>query len=144
MIRKITHSDIDRVIVLANQLWPRKQIAADKMRAVICMYIEDPAYFILGYEGEGTILGFITVSIRWALFYQGRVAIIEDLIVEKSHRGQGIGCELVRHAENTIMKEESVKGIELCSDLHREETFGFWEKCGYERLAYHFRKELER
>jgi PhnO protein len=144
MIREITHNDIDRVIVLASQLWPRKQIDADKMRAVIRMYIEDPAYFILGYEGEGTIRGFITVSIRWALFYQGKVAIIEDLIVDKSYRGQGLGYELVTQAEEVIMKDKLVTGIELCSDLHREETFVCWEKCGYERLGHQFRKELTR
>ena len=144
MIREIKHNDIDRVIALAKQLWPRKQNRADEMREAIRMYIEDSAYLILGYESEGLVLGFVTASIRWALFYQGKVAIIEDLIVDASHRNQGIGRALVRYIENIIMRDKLVTGIELCSDLYREETFDFWEKCGYEKLAYHFRKEIVR
>ena len=144
MIREITYNDIDRVITLAKQLWPRKQIDTGKMSAAIRTYIKDLAYLILGYEDKDALLGFITVSIRWALFYQGKVAIIEDLVVDESHRGQGIGFELVQCVENLIMEDKLATGIELSSDLDREETFVFWKKCGYERLGYHFRKELRR
>ncbi len=144
MIRPITMSDIDRVVVLAQQLWPNKKIATSEIGLAVNEYIEDPSYMIFGYEDKGLLIGFITVSIRYALFYEGKVATIEDLIVDQEHRGGGIGYGLVRYVEQLITKDSDVNGIELSSDLHREETFKFWEKCGFQRCAYQFRKTLKR
>jgi GNAT superfamily N-acetyltransferase len=104
-------------------------------------YVEDPRYWILGYEDEGTLLGAVTVSFRWTLFRGGEVAIIEDLVVDTGHRGEGIGAALVRFVEDKIVQETGVRAIEVHSDFHREEAHTFWESIGYCRLAFQFRKE---
>ncbi|MGB3904309.1 MAG: GNAT family N-acetyltransferase [Anaerolineae bacterium] len=95
-----------------------------------------------GYEAEGVLRGIITVSFRWALFHGGEVAIIEDLVVDESHRGKGIGQSLVRFAEDKIIEDRKAKAVEVNSDVHRVNTHGFWEKCGYSSLAFQFRKEV--
>jgi len=92
------------------------------MRKVIEEYVKESSYQICGYEGDGILLGIVTVSIRWALFCEGKVAIIEHRIAEDSE----------------------VKGIELSSDYRRKATHGFWEGCGYSKLAFQFRKENNR
>lgn len=142
MIRQVTSADSSRVVGLLEQLWPERRIEYERARKVIEKYIEEPSYRIYGYEEEGTLVGIITVSFRWALFYEGRVAIIEDLIVDKGHRERGIGKKLVRFIEYRITEASEVKAIELNSDFRRKDALEFWEKCGYSKVAFQLRKEV--
>lgn len=142
MIRQVTHGDFDRVVALLQQLWPEKRIEYGKLREVLEKYIKESDYRIYAYEEKRIIVGIITVSLRWALFYEGKAAIIEDLIVDKAHRGKGIGRGLVRFVEDRLAVGGEVKGVELSSDLHRKVTHEFWEKCGYSKLAFQYRKEV--
>jgi GNAT superfamily N-acetyltransferase len=142
MIRQITDKDFSRVAELLHQLWPEKQIEYEEMRKVIRKYIKESSYEIYGYEEKGVLLGIITMSFRWALFYEGKVATVEELIVDHAHLRKGIGRKLVKFTEDVIVKNKRVRGIELSSDLRRKETHKFWEKCGYPKLAYQFRRKL--
>lgn len=142
MIRQVTDRDFSRVAELLHQLWPEKRIEYEEMRRVVRRYIKESNYHIYGYEGKGILLGIITISFRWAIFYEGKVATIEELVVDKNHQGKGIGRKLVKFAEDSIIKKGKAKGIELSSDLRRKETHRFWEKLGYPKLAFEFRKRL--
>jgi GNAT superfamily N-acetyltransferase len=142
MIRKITEKDFTQVAELLHQLWPEKQLKYDELRRVLKKYIKESNYEIYGYEEKGVLVGLVTVSFRWAIFYEGRVATIEELVVNQAHQDKGIGKKLVRFIEDVIVKDKKTKGIELSSDLRRKSTHEFWEKCGYPKLAYQFRKEL--
>ncbi|UCD95201.1 MAG: GNAT family N-acetyltransferase [Candidatus Zixiibacteriota bacterium] len=108
---------------------------------VLKKYTSDPDYMIWGYEEDDRIVGFITVSLRQALLYEGKVAIIEDLVVEESHHSGGVCRKLDRFVED-IVESMGVKGIEANSDFQRSEAHDFWEKCGYSKLAYQFRKGI--
>ena len=141
MIREVTREDTGRVTELLRQLWPDKQIDDAGVRAILERYAEDPRYWILGYEREGTLLGVATVSFRWTLFRAGEVAVIEDLVVDAGHRMEGIGTALVRFVEDKIAQSEAAGAIEVHSDFHREDAHIFWENLGYRRLAFQFRKE---
>jgi GNAT superfamily N-acetyltransferase len=142
MIRRITSSDTHRVVELMQQLWPKKRIDRKRMRRVIGKYIEEPDYEIHGFEENGVLLGIVTVSFRWAVFYEGKVATIEELIVDQAHQRKGVGTKLVRFAEEMIGRRKEVRGIELSSDFLRRETHRFWKKLGYPRMAFEFRKEV--
>lgn len=141
MIREVTLEDTDSVLGLLRQLWPEKRVDGAAMSGVMERYVEDPRYWIFGYEREGTLLGAVTVSFRWALFRGGEVAIIEDLVVDAGHRREGIGAELVRFVEEKIVQETGARAIEVHSDFDRQDAHAFWESIGYSRLAFQFRKE---
>jgi GNAT superfamily N-acetyltransferase len=141
VIREVTVQDTDSVVGLLRQLWPEKRIEVAAMNGVVEKYLEDPRYWIIGYEDEGTLLGVVTVSFRWTLFHGGEAAIIEDLVVDAGHRREGIGAALVRFVEDKIVQESGARGIEVQSDFRREEAHTFWESMGYSRLAFQFRKE---
>jgi GNAT superfamily N-acetyltransferase len=144
MIRQIIDKDFTKAVELLHQLWPDKQIDYEEMRKVVRKYIKESNYHIYGYEDNGVLLGIITISFRWAVFYEGKVATIEELVVDQAHQGKGIGKKLVKFAEDKIIRKHKAKGIELSSDLRRKSTHEFWEKMGYPKLAYQFRRELHR
>jgi GNAT superfamily N-acetyltransferase len=144
MIRQITEKDFARLAELLRLLWPEKQFNYDELRKVLKKYIKESNYQIHGYEEKGILVGLVTVSYRWAVFYEGKVATIEELVVDQTRQGRGIGEKLVRFVEDVIVKDKKVKGIEMSSDLRRKSTHEFWEKLGYPKLAYQFRKELRR
>jgi GNAT superfamily N-acetyltransferase len=143
MIREVTSLDSSRVVGLLQQLWPERRGEPEKTARVIREYADGPDYWIYGYEEEGVLLGVITVSFRWALYCEGKVAVIEDLIVDEVHRGKGIERKLVGFAEGNIAEESEVKAIELNSDFHREGAHKSWKKCGYSRLAFQYKKEVQ-
>ncbi len=142
MIREATYADIGGVVGLLQQLWPQKRIDYDRMREVIERYIGESRYGIYVCEEESGLVGVVTVSFRWALYYEGEAAIVEDLVVDEACRGRGIGSRLVSFVEDGVTRDRGLKAIEISSDFHREPAHGFWDKHGYVRRAYQFRKPL--
>ena len=140
MIRKIKIEDLVDVLQLLKQLWPDASIIPEDMEVLFKQFLKDDCYDMYCYEDE-KILGIITISERHTFFYGGKVAVIEDLVVEGQNRGRGIGRKLVEFVEKELDKE-GIKAIELSSDLHRSEAHRFWEKLGYGSSAYQFRKTL--
>jgi GNAT superfamily N-acetyltransferase len=68
--------------------------------------------------------------------------MIEDLVVDEGHRGEGIGTALVKLVEERIVGEARVRAVEVNSDLGRDAAHDFWTRCGYACLAFQFRKVI--
>jgi GNAT superfamily N-acetyltransferase len=141
-IREVTLADMDEVLELLSQLWPEKRIDLTTVSGIIQRYVKDPGYWTYGYEVEGVLWGIITVSFRWTLFQGGQVAIMEDLVVEEAHRGEGVGTALVRFVEDKVVEDGRAKVVEVNSDSGRHAAHDFWAGCGYTRLAFQFRKTI--
>jgi GNAT superfamily N-acetyltransferase len=144
VIRKVRSDEAGRIVELLSQLWPDQDVDIATVTKILERYVQDPSYWIRGYQEDSALLGMITVSFRSTFFYGGEGAIIEDLVVEESHRGQGIGRELVGFVEDEIAEHGRARAVEVSSDLHRKGAHLFWEKCGYSRQACQFRKEMLR
>jgi GNAT superfamily N-acetyltransferase len=112
-----------------------------QMEPLLKRIIKDPEYLFYGFEMDGVLAAIATVSFREVLFYEGKMATIEEIIVDNIHRGKGIGKKLVKKVEQ-LAKKKKVRGIETFSDFHRKRTHTFWEKREYPKLAYQFRKEF--
>jgi GNAT superfamily N-acetyltransferase len=141
LIRRITEDDKEEIMPLLQQLWPDAPLDLNKTKEVLNRYLKDDNYKMFCFE-EKQIIGLITISKRYAFYYGGRVAIIEDLVVDELNRGKGIGGELVEFTEKEI-KAQGISAIEVASDIHRNQAHQFWEKQGYTRSAYQFKKKLD-
>lgn len=138
LIRKAKRSDIKEIIPLLNQLWLDVQLDIKNIEAIFNEYVQNVNYKMY-FSSEGEIQGLITISLRDSFFYGGKVAIIEDLVVDEKYRGRDIGRKLVEFVEKEL-RGKGIRAIELSSDLHRDRAHGFWEKMGYMKSAYQFRK----
>jgi GNAT superfamily N-acetyltransferase len=80
----------------------------------------------------GKILGTATIAI-FETPYESR-AIIEDVVVDKDYRGQGIATALMNKLLITA-KKEGVKRVKLNSHPHRLAANAMYQSLGYELLS---------
>ena len=85
-------------------------------------------HMIYVIEKDTRIISTITIIIEDKIIHtMGRVMHIEDVIVDKNYRGQGLGKMLLQYANSIAEKEKCYKIILNCS----EENTHFYEKCDF-------------
>jgi glucosamine-phosphate N-acetyltransferase len=85
-------------------------------------------HMIYVIEKDTRIISTITIIIEDKIIHtMGRVMHIEDVIIDKSYRGQGLGKILLQYANSIAEKEKCYKIILNCS----EENTVFYEKCDF-------------
>lgn len=95
----------------------------------------DPRQHILVAEQDGRIVGSLTVVVVPNLGHRGRPWMaVENVVVDREVRGQGVGTALMRHAEEVARAHGCYKVV-LTSNLNRLEAHGFYEKLGW-RLTH--------
>ena len=69
-------------------------------------------------------------------------ALLEGLVVDKDHRSQGIGTSLFNKAVE-IAKQKGAYKIIFTSGEDRTDTHKFYEKLGFKKWGFEFRKNLK-
>lgn len=133
IIRPCTLADFPQVRPLLGQLWAVKDVTDPAMRAVFEQVLPQRAYFCA--EREGRIVGFGGLSFSQKLVFSGPVAYVEELVVDESCRGQGIGRRMM-DTFRTAAAERGCEWFELDSALHRKEAHRFYETYGMEKRCY--------
>ena len=83
-------------------------------------------------EMDGKIVGTVTLLIETKLIHNmGKVAHVEDLVVDKNYRQHGLGKMLIQHAVACAKSNNCYKVILDCND----ENVGFYQKCEFEKLG---------
>ena len=85
-------------------------------------------HMIYVIEKDTCIISTITIIIEDKIIHNmGRVMHIEDVVVDKDYRGDGLGKMLLDYAISIAERETCYKIILNCS----EENRGFYEKCDF-------------
>lgn len=66
---------------------------------------------------------------------------IDDLIVNKNYRNKGIGNLLLQNVIN-YAKEQNCETVELKSNINNEKSHKLYEKLGFKKQHYAFKKVL--
>ncbi len=94
---------------------------------------------ILARADNGAIIGAANVAVYRVP--TGIRAIIEDVIVDESARGQGIGEALVQRCLE-IAREKGASGVSLTSNPKREAANKLYQKMGFKKRetnAYYYK-----
>jgi len=94
---------------------------------------------LLARADDGSIIGAANLTVYRVP--TGIRAIIEDVIVDESARGQGIGEALVRRALE-IARQKGASGVSLTSNPKRKAANVLYQKMGFTRRetnAYYFK-----
>jgi ribosomal protein S18 acetylase RimI-like enzyme len=92
---------------------------------------------LLVAESERGIVGYLLGVVHHTFFANGRVASVEEIMVEESCRRQGVGEMLMREFEAWARARE----CRLVS-LATRRASAFYAAIGYEESAVYFRKLL--
>ena len=139
-IRIADQNDAPSVAHLLGQLGYETAVDAARRRIEALVRSEDRALYLA--EVGGSLVGLIEVAVMQAIEHDPR-AEIRALVVDESHRGQGLGAGLVEAAE-TWARDRGVGIIRVRSNIKRERTRLFYEKNGYRatKTSLVFDKEL--
>ena len=79
---------------------------------------------------DGMIIAMITLVMFKAL--SGKRAVLEDFVVDKDYRGQGLGKKLL-HTTLSFAREENISYIDLTSRPSRIEANNLYSSLGFEK-----------
>jgi len=92
-------------------------------------------------EVNNDIVGVIGMTANHNI-HDGFVIYIEHVVVDKNHRGQGYGSQLIKFAEDRAV-EEGCFLIELDTDVGATKAEALYEKSGYVRSGNYYSKDIE-
>lgn len=101
---------------------------------------------VLAEQGEAAI-GMALLCPRVSVWYEGGVAILDELYLAPDQRGQGIGTQLLRCVEEHLIAE-GFACVEINVDGEDHDARRFYERHGYrnrepgetEQLLYYYRE----
>lgn len=103
--------------------------------------MESSASFLYVAEESGKLVGLITFSVRDVVRYPKPIMEIDELFVGVSYRKHGVGRRLVEQAEEKA-RDLNCQNIYLETYLDNEPAQGLYEKMGYKKYGYAFKKVL--
>ncbi|PWV94444.1 N-acetylglutamate synthase-like GNAT family acetyltransferase [Paenibacillus cellulosilyticus] len=142
MIREAEASDVSELYRLYRMLLPNSK----KLNVVEERIIEirnDSKNFIYVYESDNKIIGTLTLTICLeALHGSMSYGVIENVVVDETLRGNGIGQQLMDYAERYCRSIRCSK-IMLLSNSKRESAHHFFASIGYDStVSKAFKKYL--
>lgn len=93
-------------------------------------------------EGEGRLLGVVTLHRMFVLHRPKAVGRITALAVDDAEQGRGLGLALVQAAER-VLREAGCGLIEVTSHIRRTEAHAFYRHIGYEQTSFRFAQVFE-
>lgn len=97
-------------------------------------------YRMFALRQSDRILALAGTAVITNLYY-GRHLWIYDLVTRSDERSRGHGARLLDHLED-LARAESCRSVALSSGMQRTGAHRFYERQGYERPSFVFKKEL--
>lgn len=141
-IAPITENDLPQLINLQAELID-EQGDLKRMRELLEVILKDDKYSLLGAKKEGRLVGSLVGIVCHDLF--GKCLpfmVVENVIVTKTFRNQGIGKRLMKEVEK-VAQARGCRDIMLVSSITREHAPAFYYGLGYKSALYKgFKKDL--
>ncbi len=89
----------------------------------------------------GKTVGHAYLYLIYNQLHQQPYALLEDVFVDKKYRGRGLGSQLVEKVIE-LAKELGCYKVIATSRLGRKGVHRFYQKLGFKKWGYEFRKDL--
>ena len=138
-IRDALADDADAVAALLSQLgYPTEPAAvAERLRRLRAVGDE-----VVVAELDGRVAGLAQLHVSPALEHDGEAAKLRALVVDETHRGEGVGRALVEEMEARARARRCVL-LFLTTAEHREGAHAFYRRMGLEHTGRRFAKRLD-
>lgn len=142
LIIKATSNHVESVYRLINELEDtcfRQQEFYDLF--IKNLQNEDYHYYVAEYQDK--IVAFMGINIQYPLHHCGKIAEIQELIVNYQYRNLKIGNALINTAK-TIAQENNCDTLELSSRFKRIDAHRFYEREGFQKTHFKFLLRFEK
>ncbi len=137
-ITLLTKKDIPVIIPLVQQLNPEKSVAL--LHARLTEMFDYQSYRCFGAHMESGQL--VAVSSAWisTKLYSGKQVEVDNVVVDVSARGKGIGDALMHHIEEWAIGQDC-ESVELNAYIKNTRAHDFYERRGFKKVGFHMIKE---
>ena len=132
------HKDVEAMSALLEQLF---SIEADfnfdfdrHKKGFQLLLRKGASACVLVAEYAGKIIGVCTMQILVSTAQGSYVGLIEDMIIDKEFRSQGVGTKLLSSMQN-IAKEKGLTRLQLLADINNKDAIGFYEKENWQTTS---------
>lgn len=133
-LTKAIHSDIPELVELLKILFDQeaefKPNSEAQRKALSKIILDSRMGIVLVARDDQKILGMINLLFSESTALGSKVAILEDMVVQSSSRGEGIGSKLIDYAISEAQKE-GCKRITLLTDIENTKAQSFYQKKGF-------------
>lgn len=136
-IRRIRPADLERLFELVDRFATSFRPERSAFDAAVKALLAQDDAWLGGAESRGRLIGYCLGFDHVALYANGRVAWVEELMVAETHRRRGIGRALMAEFENWARS----RGSKLIG-LATRRAAPFYEALGYDVSAAYYRKIL--
>ncbi len=131
-LRDATHGDLSVVKELYGQLAPD----ISNLDRDFPTIVSDAKATCWLLEQESTAVGMVIFSVRSTLS-SGRKMVIEELVVDRHHRGRGLGSRLVQSCLD-VARAQELDCVEVACPVSKPELHRFYEQAGFaHRMRYY-------
>ena len=143
LIREATDGDLSAVLALYAQpgMDDGQVLTLAEARALLARFRQYPSYrlWVACDPAQGDeVVGTYALLIMDNLAHRGTPsAIVEDVVVSATRQGQGIGRQMMQHAQDQARQGACYKLV-LSSNQKRERAHAFYESLGFQRHGFSF------
>ena len=143
LIREATDGDLPAVLALYAQpgMDDGQVLTLAEARALLARFRQYPSYrlWVACDPAQGDeVVGTYALLIMDNLAHRGTPsAIVEDVVVSATRQGQGIGRQMMQHAQDQARQGACYKLV-LSSNQKRERAHAFYESLGFQRHGFSF------
>ncbi|MDB5271867.1 MAG: GCN5-related N-acetyltransferase [Chitinophagaceae bacterium] len=134
-IRTATTNDIEALCNLLALLFSLEEefiVDRDQQRRGLLLILNNPSIGeILVLEKDNIIIGMVNLLYTISTALGAKVVLLEDMVMDTSARGKGLGSELMQAAIAWSRKKEC-KRITLLTDGMNSSAITFYEKQGFQ------------
>jgi PhnO protein len=141
-IVKPKSEDFSEIFPLLEQLWSYKKFNKKMLKRIFISGLNrTQQQYLIAKQGR-KILGFAALTITNSLWDEGNSCYIDALVVDRNHRGRGVGRELMKTITK-IAKKKKCKSINFDSALFRKNAHSFYKEQGFKKYnAFLFSKSI--
>ncbi len=129
------------LVELVNAMDSAKDFNLEKARKGLCLLLDKPYSHLLVAKLGGATIGFIHFGIRQTAFHPEPAALIDDLVVAKSHRRQGVGRRLMTAAIDRC-RQLGCCELEVSTEKDNTEASEFYKRCGLKDIGIIFEMDI--
>ena len=125
---------------LHNQLRPQFLTDCAKYPDYLRLMVSENQQVLLAFDGNQQLVGLAMFNMHHNT-YQGKILFLEDLVIEESLRGTGVGEQVLQECER-LAKQEGCSHLSLDSGVFRGRAHKFYFVHDYIADCFHFSKAL--